>query len=765
MAGDLVGRHDELSTALRLLDEGRRLLTLSGPPGVGKTRLALEVADVVSTAHSYPDGVVFVDLSSSFDAVGAMTELARSLGVGGAAGDRAGPLTGQWLSSRRMLLVLDNAEQVAALAAELRNLLDTAPRTQLLVTSREAMHLTREYELPVPPLRMPAETDLADLARVRAVPSVAMFEALARAVVPRFEVTEANAPAVAEICVRLDGLPLALALAAARAKLFTPGEIAARLRDRKAVLEATDHDVTTRHRTLHAAISWSHAVLTPEERRLFRRLAVFAGPWTIESVERICVDDSADAVDLVASLVDKSLVRRVEVDAATAHFAMLQSVHDFASDQLAESGEAEAVAQRHLRYFAEMATLGEARIGSNSEHLWWENLSRYEGDTRAARLEAIRRRDGEATMRLTSGLAWMWYLTGQLGAARTAIAEAQATLAEHDLDTHNDARSDAGRAFATVAGILAWATGDLTGAEERLEDARRRSDAVGDEARLAMSLAFLGNVARDRGDYVTAARRHREAGDVYDRLGLTRGSAWARFDLGRADWERGDAPAAIRLFREALDRFRRLDYLWAVAWSSWALGSVLIETDHDDGGPLVAAAMAEFERVPDFRGVVLCWESLAVLAERRERTAEGVRLIAAATATRARLSIPRTEAESARVDRAAEAAGDRLGDYELDRERHRGQTMPEADVHALAREIAVGPAAAETADRPGWDALTAREREVATLVAEGRTNQQIGNRLGIAARTAEAHVHNIMTKLNVRSRAEVAVWAVTSPRP
>jgi non-specific serine/threonine protein kinase len=760
-AGDLVGRDEELKGALRLLEDGVRLLTLTGPPGVGKTRLAIEVADLAARGSQFPDGVVFVDLSSSFDPVGAMTELARTLGVGGASGDRAGPLVGQWLGDRRMLLVLDNAEQVADLAPELLGLLDASPHTQILVTSRENMHLSRERELSVPPLQMPQELDVADLDRVRAVPSVAMFTSLARAALPHFEVTEANARAIAEICVRLDGLPLALALAAARVKLFAPNEMAARLRDRKAVLEATDRDVPARHRTLHAAISWSHAVLTPGERRLFRRLAVFAGPWTLHAAQQVCADDGADVVEPLTSLIDKSLVHRVSVDSAEAHFAMLQSVHDFASEQLAESGDVEPIADRHLQYFAERSIAAESRIATSAESTWWEAVSRYEADSRAARERGLERGDTEAVLALTAALGWNWYLSGHLGAAQKAIAETTAWLPP----TVSGENTDAGRAFGEIAGIVAWARGDLVAAERLLDDTRRRCADAGDERRLAGTLAFLGNVARDGGDYDSAAGHHRDAGALYDRLGYERGSAWARFDLGRADWQSGQIEAAAALFREALERFRRLEYPWAVAWSSWALGTLLVESGQEaDGGPLVASAMAEFELVPDFRGVAMCWESLAVLAVRRSRHAESVRLICAATAIRSRLQVPRTDTEADRVDRAVDAARAAVGDYELDRQQHRGQTMPAAEVHALAREIAVGDGAGEPASRPGWDALTAREQEVAALVAQGRTNQQIGNRLGIAARTAEAHVHNIMTKLDVRSRAEVAVWAVTNPR-
>jgi non-specific serine/threonine protein kinase len=759
-ASDLVGRDEELATALGLLRDGVRLLTLTGPPGVGKTRLALEIAEL-ATGAGFPDGVVFVDLSSSFDPVGAMTELARSLGVGGASGDRAGPMVGQWLAGRRTLLVLDNAEQVADLAPELLALLDASPHAQLLVTSRENMHLSLEHELSVPPLQMPGDADVADVERIRAVPSVAMFTSLARAIAPDFEVTAANAKSIAEICVRLDGLPLALALAAARVKLFTPEAMAARLRDRTAVLAATDRDVPARHRSLHAAISWSHAVLSSDERRLFRRLAVFAGPWTLDAAEQVCAVGDGDVVELLSSLIDKSLVHRIAADSAEPHFAMLQSVLAFAVEQLAESGDLDSTADRHLRHFTERAVAAESRIATSEESAWWEAISRYEGDNRAARDHGLLRGEADAVMALTAVLGWHWYLGGHLGAAQRTIADTTAWLSA---TAARDGSSNEARAFGVIAGIVAWAMGDLADAERLLEDVRQRCAAAGDDRRLAGTLAFLGNVARDRGDYESAAAWHRDAGALYDRLGHDRGSAWSRFDLGRADWQSGQIDPAVDLFREALERFRSLEYPWAVAWSSWALGTLLIESGQDsDGGPLVASALTEFELVPDFRGLALCWESLAALAGRRSRHAECVRLASAATAMRARLHVPRTETEADRVDTAVDNARDAIGDYELDRERHRGQTMPASEVHALAREIAVGDAAGEPGGRPEWDVLTSREQEVAALVAEGRTNQQIGTRLGIAARTAEAHVHNIMTKLDVRSRAEVAVWAVTSP--
>jgi non-specific serine/threonine protein kinase len=758
MAGDLIGREAELATTSALLEGRVRLLTLTGPPGVGKTRLATELA--TRLVRQFRDGVMVVDLSSAVDRSGALDQVSRCVGVGGPGKDDLATRLHRWFRDKQMLVLLDNAEQVEDVAVELSALMKAAPHVQLLVTSRENMHLSQEHEFSVPPLAMPSATELHDLDAMRQVPSVALFVAAARAVRPDFDVSAENAPAVAEICRRVDGLPLALTLAAPRVKLFSPADIAARLRDRKAILEASAKDVPARHRSLWAAISWSHAVLTPAEQTLFRRLSVFAAPWTLREAELVCGEPGLDVVETLSSLLDKSLVQPVLLDSPEAHFALLQSIREFGADQLRQSNDRAAVEATHTELFVDAARRSEAAIGTNEEQDMREWATRREADVRAALDRALEADDLDSVLRLTAITGWACYTHGHLGAGRDLVED---VLARAETSTPPPDAS-AMLALRVIGGVLAWAVGDLDRAETLLDAALAASHEHDDPRHRAMTLAFLGHVARDRGDYLAATASHETAREVYDGLGNEWGAAWARFDLGRVAWQRGDLGAAADLLADALARFRRLDYTWALAWTTWALGSVLAASgDSEDGPALLASALTEFERVEDVRGAVLCWESLAVLAAAGARAFDAVRLIGAATAARDELAAPRTGAELARVEDALAVARATLGDYRFDREARDGATVPLRAAYDLAHDLAAGyaPAGAVQVPGPGWASLTGREQEVAALVVEGCTNQQVGRRLGITARTAEAHVRNIMVKLGVRSRAEVAVWAVT----
>jgi predicted ATPase/DNA-binding CsgD family transcriptional regulator len=747
----LIGREAEVLATMALLDGRARLLTLTGPPGVGKTRLAMEL--LARCSGRFPDGGAFVDLSSARDHVGALGEVARSLGVG--TGARASLPLHQSLAERDILLVLDNAEQVVDLPAEIEAILRDCPRVHLIVTSRENMHLSQEREFSVPPLAMPSGDDLHHLERLAAVPSVALFLSLARTVRPDFTLTADNADAIAEICIRLDGLPLALTLAAARVKMFNPGDIATRLRDRRALLEATSSDVPARHRTLRSAISWSHAVLGASERRLFRRLSIFAEPWSIADAETICGDPRLDVVAALTSLVDKSLVQTVGGSDGTSRFVLLESLREYGAEQLDRYDERGDVAARHAAYYIEQARGAEASVGSSDESAWWEVITGREGDFRAAFDRCMDAGDGNGALALAAALGWARYLHGELGSGQDLVNQAL-RLAEQSSEAPDPALHTA----ALIGnGVLSWGRGELAIAGDQLRQALRECEERHDLRHLAIAKAFLGHVARDRGDFEEAAALHEDAARLYDHLASAGGSAWARFDLGRVAWQRGDLETAAALLRDALSRFRGIDYPWAVAWSAWALGNVNVELgDLDDGAQLISSALQEFAVIPDLRGVASCWECLATVALERGRYHDGLHLLGAAGNLRRRLAAPLSQSELGRVQRAEDRAREKLGDFTVDREQQEGRTLPTAAVHELAQSIAkpTEPPAQPMVEHN----LTPREQEVVALVAAGHTNQQIGNRLGITARTAEAHVHNIMSKLDARSRAEVAVWAV-----
>lgn len=750
---DLVGRAEEVAEARQLLTGPVRLLTLTGPPGVGKTRLAEELITLLDP--TFADGTAFVDLSPARDRLGALGQIARAVGVAGAVGQRAGRHVRDALLDRQMLLVLDNAEQVEGLAGELTAMLETCPGVRLLVTSRERMHLGVEHELPVGPLEVPTSTVLDDLDDLRLVASVALFAAAARAARPQFDVTARSAAGVAEVCTRLEGLPLALILAAARVKIFTPAEIAARLAGSTAVLETSDEDVPRRHRSLESAISWSHALLAPPERLLFRRLAVFGGHWSLHAAERVCGRDGDDDVSAtLLSLVDKSLVGRTDGDGAEAAFTMLAGVRAYAADQLDRSGERAAVTRRLVTYCTAVAEKVETSLGTAEEDLRWRWSARHEEDVRVCLRACLSAGRTDDALVLATSLGWAWYTRGHLDEVAATLGDVLRAAGTAGSPPAPE-RLAAAR---TVAAVAAWSRGELDRAEELLDSALVDRDRAGDDRRAAVACAFLGHVARDRGRLDRAERWHREAARRFGATGSVRGVAWARFDLGRLAWRRGELQEAAELLRDALDGFHDAGYRWAVAWCSWALGNVVVDLGRlDDGTLLLIQGLTEFEAAPDLRGAAVCCESLASVASVRDRHVEAVRLVGLSTALRRRVGAPREPADTARVSRVEAAARRRLGDFRAGQERQNGRAMTLPAARRTAGTLVERPTGKQVVEAPGQE-LTRREWQVARLVAEGWTNQQIGRRLGIGARTAETHVHHIMGKLDARSRAEVAAW-------
>jgi predicted ATPase/DNA-binding NarL/FixJ family response regulator len=757
-----VGRDGELEAVSRMLAHPQtRLVTLTGPPGIGKTRLAVACA----SAHAKPGGcaAVFIDLAPVRDPALVMVELAQVMGVEPRGGT---DLTGQLaaaLGHQEQLVVLDNCEHLLAAAPDVGRVLAACPRLRVLATSRERLRLSAEQEFPVPPLAMPAPADVADLSCLAANPSVALLLDRARRTNPSFDLTAANALLLASACVRLEGLPLAIELAAARLKVLTPGELVFRLSSKMEVLAGSTRDVPVRQRALRSAISWSYDLLDSGERALFRRLSVFAGSWTLADASSVCVPDEDDALAMVESLLDKSLVRRLPGDEQTAEFAMLESLREYAAEQLASHAETEETRARHAGHYAGLAAQFEASIGLPEERTWVLRAGRHHADLRAALDYCLGAGRDDWALWLAAALGWYHYTRGDLGAGQAAVdAVLPLTADGYEPAAMSDDTTAGGRAgVLIVAGALAWATGEMDHAQGLLRSALERSEGQGDTRRAAIACAFLGHVARGGGEWDASADWHRRAEAGFREGGHANGVAWARHDLGLLARDHGDLGSAAELLRASLRDFRELDHPWALAWSAWGLGTTLSAQGRlEEACPLLAEALRIYTDVNDFRGVAQCLEALAYVASERAHYETAARLIGAAAALRERVAARQLDTEQARTSSVKRVLARALGLQDADTLVHAGRTMPVQQAVDLAVAVALGAAPGDP-DRSDQVPLTPRERQVAALVASGRTNRQIGRVLGISEKTAEVHLHHVMSKLDARSRAEVAAWAVT----
>jgi non-specific serine/threonine protein kinase len=762
LADLFVGRDGELEAVSGMLAHPQaRLVTLTGPPGIGKTRLAVACA----SAHAERSGcaAVFVDLAPLRDPALVLVELAQAMGVEPRGGtDLTGRLAAA-LGHQERLVVLDNCEHLLAAAPDLGRVLSACPRLRVLATSRERLRLSAEQEFPVPPLAMPAPADVADLGGLAANPSVALLLDRARRTNPSFDLTSANALLLASACVRLEGLPLAIELAAARLKVLTPGELVFRLSSRMEVLAGRTRDVPVRQRALRNAIAWSYDLLDSGERALFRRLSVFAGSWTLADVDSVCVMDGNDALMMVESLLDKSLIRRLPGDEQTAEFSMLESLREYAAEQLASHAEAEQTRARHAEHYAGLAAQIEASIGLPEERTWILRVGRHHSDLRTALDYCLEAGRDARALRLVTALGWYHYTHGDLGRGQALVdAVLPPTADGYDpAAIGDDATAGAQAGVLIVAGVLAWATGEVGRAQGLLLSALEYSEGCGDTRHAAIACAFLGHVARAAGEWDASADWHRRAEAGFRAGGHTNGVAWARQDLGLLARDHGDLGSAAELLRASLRDFRELDYPWATAWSAWGLGTTLSAQGRlEEADPLLAEALRIYTEVNDPRGIAQCLEALAHVASERAHYESAARLIGAAAAVRERVAGRQPDIEQAQILAVERTLARALGAQDADTLMHTGRTMPVQQAVDLAQAVASGaaPGDAERSDRVP---LTPRERQVAALVASGRTNRQIGRVLGISEKTAEVHLHHVMSKLDARSRAEVAAWAVT----
>src|SRR5919107_1508387 len=421
----LVGRESELGEVRDLLRaEGLRLLTLTGPGGIGKTRLGLQVA--AELLDEFEDGVFFVALDPITASALVASAIAEPLGVVEAWDQPLEEGLKDYLGGKELLLVLDNFEQVLGGAPLVGNLLAACPKLKVLATSRSGLRVYGEQEYPVPPLELPRPGRLPPIDRLSQYEAVRLFIERAKAARPDFSVTDENAPAVAEICARLDGLPLAIELAAARVKLLTPGAMLERLGSRLKLLTGGARDLPERQRTLRGAIEWSHALLEEGEQVLFRRLAVSSGGRTLEALEAICDaegDLPVDAFEGVSSLLDKSLLVREEGPEEESRLVMLETIHEYAREKLRESGEAEGVSGLHAQYFLAFAEEAEAELEGPDQASWMERLEADHDNFRAALSWLLEAGEAESALRIGGALWLFWRSRGHLSEGRRWLSE------------------------------------------------------------------------------------------------------------------------------------------------------------------------------------------------------------------------------------------------------------------------------------------------------------------------------------------------------
>jgi predicted ATPase/class 3 adenylate cyclase len=556
-----VGREDETAEAVRLLGRAR-LLTLTGAGGSGKTRLALQVSGRLRPG--YRDGAFFADLSSVTDPALVPSVLARAVGVPEAAGRPVLEALCDHLRERELLLVVDNFEQVAEAGAVLERLLGAAPRLRMLVTSRIALAVAGEQELVVPPLELPDPRRLPDLDALGHTEAVRLFVERAQAVRPGFRLTGQNAPAVAEICARLDGLPLAIELAATRIKVLTPTQILPRLERRLSLLTGGARTLPDRQRTLRGAVAWSHDLLGDPERRLFARLSVFAGGWALESAEAVCDPEGLglDVLDGLASLVDQSLVLATEpAPAAGPRFSMLETIREFAQERLAASGDLEPVRRRHAEHFLDLAGAAEPHFTGPDQGEWLDRCDTERANIRAAlRWAAGAGQAGRAQE--AAGALWrFWQQRGHLAEGRLRLEEVLA------LPTGREPTPARAKALAGAGGI-AWWQEDIAAARGFYAEALAIERRLGDPARIADAIYNQAFVVAAGGDFEGGFRLCEESLELFRRAGDEAGVARADWMLAMRDlvagrWDRPLAKAeeAVASWRRMGDRFRVEDGL------------------------------------------------------------------------------------------------------------------------------------------------------------------------------------------------------------
>jgi predicted ATPase/DNA-binding NarL/FixJ family response regulator len=796
-----IGRQPQIVQLQGLLSDVR-LLTLTGPGGVGKTRLALEVAG--SVIEHYPDGVWLVDLAALTDERLVPQAVASSLSISDMPAEALIETLARTLESKSLLIVLDNCEHLlSACQAVAHRLLQCCAAVRILATSRQSLDIPGETAWRVPSLEVLRRGDAAPVAEGGNSEAVDLFCERARASLRTFAVADRDWPAITEICRRLDGIPLAIELAAGRTTMFTLQEIAARLDAAFRLLTGGSKMAPSRQQTLRATIDWSFDLLSAREQRLFECLSVFSGGWTIEAAEAVCAEGeiaAVDVLDLLTRLVDKSLVL-VERDVReTARYGLLEVLRQYGQERLRQRGE-ETAARRHAEHFLQLAERTESKLVTAGQGAWLEQLDREHDNLRAAARNFLNRGDLSGAERLFGALRNFWFYRGYLSEGRAWLAEALSVpydsvatadaatraetlsrrakvlhagailafaqsdfasaqaMGEAELDLRLQAGDNAATAGAWLAvGFTAKCRGDFARARNCLEESTRVSRGAGDLVLQALSLASLAEVAYDEGNYELARATAENALAMARQVEFPTAIAEALLTLGNVHCQRAEYAAAETFLDISLKIARELGRKSSIALALASLGQVAsAQRNAVRSVALLHESLALGREIGDRLGIARALEGLVQVAAWSGEQRMAVLLAGAARGLRDLLGAPLSVSGQAFADRALASIETSMAASARATAWTEGQALPVDRVVALALEWS--PSARVAPDRDHTDALTRRERQVAELAARGWKNRDIAQELVITEKTAKNHVAHILAKLGLESRTRLAALA------
>jgi predicted ATPase/DNA-binding CsgD family transcriptional regulator len=726
-----VGRKSEIRRLRSLVGE-ERLLTLIGAGGSGKTRLALVVAAAV--AERFRDGVFVAELAPLVEARLVQQAVAAALDVPEQPGRPLAATLSDHLRPRHLLLVLDNCEHIVAEVAVLvETLLRACPELHVLATSRVALGIAGERTWSVPPMAPPE--------------CVALLVARGAGAHHGFALDPNSERTAIEICRRLDGIPLAIELAAARLRTLTLQEVAERLNDRFGLLTGGSRTILPRHRTLLAAMDWSYELLPASGQTLWRRVAVFAGGFRLEAAEAICSGDGLDqrqVLDELTALVESSLVQ-VEEESGNRRFKMLETVREYGWLKLREAIETAALQRRHLEWFLALAKRAEPEWRGRDQGRWLDRLSEDIDNVRAA-LEFSRSVDDlvDNGLQLASGLWLLWH--------RNHISEGRRWL-ESLLEGSRPGRT---RAYAlNVAGFLAYVQGDSGAALPLLEASLKLNEELDDRAGANFSLLRLGIGMYYNNDLDQAAAVLDEALSRYRRVGDRVGIYVSAYELAEALTMKGDYPRAQALHEESLALKRHQGDAWHIALSDFGLGLLAwLEGDHHRAAEMLEECLKLRRDLDEVWGLAMALEALGWVEASHGQPGRAANLLGAAAAMHERMSVALSPNYRVHHDRCVATLRASMTEAAFQAEWARGHGLPwqEAVAFALSRRPLL------TVKSKPAGGVTVREQEIAGLVAAGMTNRQIAHNLSVAERTVDAHLEHIMNKLGFRSRAQIAAW-------